>query len=159
KEVLTVEYQKIKDYVHALPCGCGDESLNSENFGISPVVHPDLSEVLNASTANYKMNTLDEKRRKKLLINLESVKAWVSKKMDFDESKRYDIVKELNKIARSFRQMAFDAQPALPDVFLWMICDSKRVAYARIQPEDLLFNLCAGDKGLYNGRVHTFFLK
>ncbi|CAF1313663.1 unnamed protein product [Adineta steineri] len=158
-EVLTAEYQKIKDYVHALPCGCGDESLNSENFGISPVVHPDLSEVLNASTANYKMNTLDEKRRKKLLINLESVKAWVSKKMDFDESKRYDIVKELNKIARSFRQMAFDAQPALPDVFLWMICDSKRVAYARIQPEDLLFNLCAGDKGLYNGRVHTFFLK
>jgi hypothetical protein len=40
-----------------------------------------------------------------------------------------------------------------------MICDSKRVAYARIQPEDLLFNLCEGDKGLYNGRVQTIFLK
>jgi hypothetical protein len=40
-----------------------------------------------------------------------------------------------------------------------MICDSKRVAYARIPPEDLLFNLCEGDKGLYNGRVQTIFLK
>ena len=51
------------------------------------------------------------------------------------------------------------AQPSLPDVFLWMICDSKRVAYARISPEDLLFNLCQGDKGLHSGRVQTLFLK
>jgi hypothetical protein len=51
------------------------------------------------------------------------------------------------------------AQPSLPDVFLWMICDSKRVAYARIQPEDLLFNVCQGEKGKYNGRVQTLFLK
>ena len=40
-----------------------------------------------------------------------------------------------------------------------MICDSKRVAYARFQPEDLLFNLCKGEKGLHNGRVQTIFLK
>ena len=51
------------------------------------------------------------------------------------------------------------AQPALPDVFLWMISDSKRVAYVRIPAEDLLFNLCEGDKGSHNGRVQTFFLK
>jgi hypothetical protein len=40
-----------------------------------------------------------------------------------------------------------------------MICDSKRVAYTRIQPEDLLFNVCQGEKGIYNGRVQTLFLK
>lgn len=40
-----------------------------------------------------------------------------------------------------------------------MICDTKRVAYARISPEDLLFNHCAGEKGLQNGRVQTLFLK
>ncbi len=51
------------------------------------------------------------------------------------------------------------AQPSLPDIFLWMICDLKRVAYARIQPEDLLFNLCKNEKGLQNGRVQTIFLK
>ena len=40
-----------------------------------------------------------------------------------------------------------------------MICDSKRVAYVRLAPEDLLFNLCEGEKGCYNGRVQTLFLK
>ena len=40
-----------------------------------------------------------------------------------------------------------------------MICDTKRVAYARIPPEDLLFSLCDGEKGLNNGRVETIFLK
>ena len=40
-----------------------------------------------------------------------------------------------------------------------MICDAKRVAYARIPPEDLLYNVCTGEKGLYNGRVQTLFLR
>jgi hypothetical protein len=40
-----------------------------------------------------------------------------------------------------------------------MICDSKRVAYARLAPEDILFNLCEGEKGYHNGRVQTLFLK
>ncbi|CAF4438038.1 unnamed protein product, partial [Rotaria magnacalcarata] len=66
---------------------------------------------------------------------------------------------ELNKIARVFERMAVEAQPALPDIFLWMICDSKRVAYARLPPEDVFFNLCQGEKGLYNGCVQTIFLK
>ena len=120
------------------------------------------------------------KRRKKLLHNIESIKSWISKDIDFDETKRYEIVKQLNKIARAFKQMAIDvylftffiinlllfcffflkkAQPSLPDVFLWMICDSKRVAYARIPPEDLLFNLCHNERGLHSGRVQTIFLK
>ncbi len=40
-----------------------------------------------------------------------------------------------------------------------MICDSKRVAYARIQPEDLLYSVCDGEKGLHNGRIQTLFLR
>ena len=40
-----------------------------------------------------------------------------------------------------------------------MICDAKRVAYARIAPEDLLFNICTGERGLLNGRVQTIFLR
>lgn len=40
-----------------------------------------------------------------------------------------------------------------------MICETKRVAYARIPPEDLFYSICAGEKGLYNGRVQTLFLR
>ncbi|CAF3911139.1 unnamed protein product [Rotaria sordida] len=158
-EILMEEYRKIQNYVYTLPCGCAEHIKEREISGIIPVVHPNLYELLNSSQPNIKMNQLDIKRYKKILHNIQSIKTWVSKEVNFDESKRYEIVKELNKIARAFRQMATDAQPSLPDVFLWMICDSKRVAYARFQPEDILFNLCKGEKGLYNGRVQTIFLK
>ncbi|CAF1588915.1 unnamed protein product [Didymodactylos carnosus] len=50
-------------------------------------------------------------------------------------------------------------QPALPDIFLWMICDNKRVAYARLAPEDILYSICQSDKGKNYGKVQTLFLK
>ncbi|CAF4888115.1 unnamed protein product, partial [Rotaria sp. Silwood1] len=158
-EILIEEYRKIENYVHTLPCGCAEHMKNSENLGTIPVVHPNLYELLNSTSPTIKMNQLDIKRYKKILHNIESIKTWISKEVDFDESKRYEIVKDLNNIARAFQQMATDAQPSLPDIFLWMICDSKRVAYARFQPEDLLFNFCHGEKGLNNGHVQTIFLK
>lgn len=54
------------------------------------------------------MNTLDIKRRKKLAHYLESIKSWISKTAEFDESKRSDAVKELKKIANVFQRMAID---------------------------------------------------
>ncbi|CAF1400273.1 unnamed protein product [Rotaria magnacalcarata] len=158
-EALMEEYRKIEEYVHALPCGCGKSADISQALGTIPVVHPNLSELLSCDSTTAKLNNLDIKRRKKLLHYLESIKSWISKGADFDESKRYETIKELNKIARVFERMAVEAQPALPDIFLWMICDSKRVAYARLPPEDVFFNLCQGEKGLYNGCVQTIFLK
>ncbi|CAF4328073.1 unnamed protein product, partial [Rotaria sp. Silwood2] len=158
-EILIEEYRKIENYIHTLPCGCAEEIKDGDTLGSTPMVHPTLYELLNSSSPTIKMNQLDIKRHKKLLHNIQSIRTWISKEVDFDESKRYEIVKDLNKMARAFRQMATDAQPSLPDIFLWMICDSKRVAYARFQPEDLFFNLCRGEKGLNSGRVQTIFLK
>ncbi|CAF3469754.1 unnamed protein product [Rotaria socialis] len=158
-ETLKEEYRKIEQYVHASPCGCGESSGNPQALGTIPVVHATLSELLNCTSTTAKLNNLDINRRKKLLHYLESIKSWISKGADFAGPNRYETIKELNKIARVFERMAVDAQPALPDVFLWMISDSKRVAYARLSPEDLFFNLCQGEKGLYNGRVQTIFLK
>ena len=170
------EHRKIEHYIHTLPCGCAERTTKFGNLGATPVVHPNLMELLGSNPAGLRLNKLDINHRKKILNNIEALKGWISKEFELDELKRFEIVKELNKIARSFRQMAVDvntiyqnkiksiflfskAQPSLPDVFLWMICDSKRVAYARIKPEDLLFNICEGDKGLQNGRVQTIFLK
>ncbi|CAF1410887.1 unnamed protein product, partial [Rotaria sordida] len=158
-EILIEEYRKIQYYIHTLPCGCAEHIKEREIFGTTPVVHSNLYELLNSSQSTLKMNQLDIKRFKKILNNIQSIKTWISKEINFDVSQRYKIIEELHKIARAFQQMATDAQPSLPDIFLWMICDSKRVAYARFQPEDLLFNLCKGEKGLYNGRVQTIFLK
>ncbi|CAF2056570.1 unnamed protein product [Rotaria magnacalcarata] len=158
-EILIQKYQKLEEYIHTLPCGCNELKPTSNNLGVTETVHPSLSEVLTFSKSNNRMNTLDEKRRTRILHNLESLKIWISKACDFDEVKRYEIVKELYKIARTLRQLSIDVQPSLPDVFLWMICNSKRVAYVRLQPEDLLFSACQGERGVYNGRVQTLFLQ
>ncbi|CAF3109617.1 unnamed protein product [Rotaria sp. Silwood2] len=158
-EILIEEYRKIQYYVHTLPCGCAEQIKDREILGTTPVVHSNLYELLNSSQPTLKMNQLDSKRCKQILNNIQSIKTWISKEIVFDVSKQYKIIQELNKIAHAFRQMATDAQPSLPDIFFWMICDSKRVAYARFQPEDILFNLCKGEKGLNNGRVQTIFLK
>ena len=40
-----------------------------------------------------------------------------------------------------------------------MVSDGKRVANARLHPEDLLFSQCQGERGLHNGRVQTLFLR
>jgi hypothetical protein len=102
------EYQKMENYVDTLPCGCGGRTLDDGNLSTSILVHPTLWESLNANSSNIIMNQLDHKRRKKLVHDLNTFKGWISKQMDFDETKRYEIVKQLNKIARSFRQMAID---------------------------------------------------
>jgi hypothetical protein len=107
-ELLTTEYQKIEEYIQTLPCGCGERSADGDNHGVSSVVHPTLYEILDSGMGNFKMNVLDTKRRKKILHNIQSLKSWISKDIDYDEEKRFEIVKELNKIARALRQMATD---------------------------------------------------
>ncbi|CAF1117580.1 unnamed protein product [Adineta ricciae] len=148
-DVLLENYQQMEQYIYTLPCGCNAHDT----------VHSTLYELLTYPKLNLRMNNLDEKRRKKILHGLESLKTWITKEVDFKEQKIYETIKQLRKISRALRQLAIDVQPSLPDVFLWMMCDSKRVAYVRIPPEDILFSLCQGEKGLYNGHVQTFFLR
>ncbi len=105
---MIAEYRKIENYLDTLPCGCGEPMLDNKTSDASPMVHPSLYEILDSNPGSLKMNTLDIKRRQKILHNIESLKGWLSKDFDFEESKRYEIVKGLHKIARSFRQMAVD---------------------------------------------------
>jgi len=100
----------MEEYVHSLPCGCGDQNVNDESLGVSGVVHSTLPELLSTPRFTARMNTLDEKRQKKVAHNLESLKAWISKDIEFDEEKKFETVKQLNKIARAFKQLAFDVK-------------------------------------------------
>jgi hypothetical protein len=98
----------MEEYIHTLPCGCEElRSINDEH-GLMNVVHLTLSDFLSSPKLNTRMNALDEKRRKKILYYLEALKNWISTEVDFDEAKRYEIVKELHKIARALKQLAID---------------------------------------------------
>lgn len=107
EDVLMRLYRTMEIYVHTLPCGCGHPTSDKENFGILGVVHPTLSESL-SSSKYFQMNTLDEKRHKKIIHNLETLKGWITSEIDFDETKQSEIVKQLHKIPRALKRLAND---------------------------------------------------
>lgn len=59
---------------------------------------------------------------------------------------------------RSFPS-ALQPQHTVPDVFVWLLSNNKRVAYARIRARDLLFSSSAEAQGVHCGKVLTLFLK
>ena len=98
----------MEDYLYQLPCGCTSRETRRNQFDGKSFVHSSLPEYLSLSPVNLRLNPLDEKRRKKVLLHLESLQNWISKEIEFDETRTFQTIKELNKIARVLQQMAFD---------------------------------------------------
>ncbi|XP_055522373.1 otoferlin-like isoform X2 [Wyeomyia smithii] len=103
---------------------------------------------------------LDKERMKLCLREVESIgnmsrnlRALVTKSS----------MKERYKTAHSYlgklRFLVDDPQHALPDVFIWMIANGKRVAYHRISARDLIYSTVEEETGVCCGKVQTIFLK
>lgn len=50
-------------------------------------------------------------------------------------------------------------QHALPDVFIWLIANHKRVAYHRMAARDLIFSTVDEECGVHCGKVQTIILR
>lgn len=50
-------------------------------------------------------------------------------------------------------------QHSIPDVFIWMISNGKRIAYARVPSKDILYSGTEEEKGKDCGKVKTIFLR
>uniref|UniRef100_A0A3B5L567 Otoferlin n=1 Tax=Xiphophorus couchianus TaxID=32473 RepID=A0A3B5L567_9TELE len=72
-------------------------------------------------------------------------------------------VKEKLKLAQNFLQrlrfLADEPQHSIPDVFIWMMSNNKRIAYARIPSKDILFSVVDEETGKDCGKVKAVFLK
>lgn len=57
--------------------------------------------------------------------------------------------------------LPFPAQPqhALPDIFIWLIANGKRIAYHRLDARDILYSDDPEESGGYCGKVQTIFMK
>ncbi|XP_066595937.1 otoferlin [Prorops nasuta] len=60
---------------------------------------------------------------------------------------------------RKIEALRKDPQHALPDIFLWIIVDSKSVAYIRLPAEDIIYSEEAEQSGRYCGRTISVFAK
>lgn len=106
-EILVQFYRRIEQYVHTIPCGCGQTKINEENFASMSSVHPPLSEMLTTPKWLARMNSLDEKRQKKIVHHLETLKGWITANEQLD---RIEVMQHLNKIARTLQQLAVDVR-------------------------------------------------
>ncbi|XP_061890913.1 otoferlin isoform X2 [Entelurus aequoreus] len=74
-----------------------------------------------------------------------------------------NIVKEKLKLMQNFLQrlrfLADEPQHSIPDVFVWMMSNNKRIAYARIPSKDILYSVVDEETGKDCGKVKAVFLK
>uniref|UniRef100_A0A1A7XN40 Otoferlin n=2 Tax=Iconisemion striatum TaxID=60296 RepID=A0A1A7XN40_9TELE len=72
-------------------------------------------------------------------------------------------VKDKLKLAQNFLQrlrfLADEPQHSIPDVFVWMMSNNKRVAYARVPSKDILYSMVEEETGKDCGKVKAVFLK
>uniref|UniRef100_A0A8C4HPL1 Otoferlin n=1 Tax=Dicentrarchus labrax TaxID=13489 RepID=A0A8C4HPL1_DICLA len=70
-----------------------------------------------------------------------------------------DKLKLVQNFLQKLRFLADEPQHSIPDVFIWMMSNNKRVAYARIPSKDILYSIVDEETGKDCGKVKAVFLK
>ncbi|XP_017311712.1 otoferlin isoform X2 [Ictalurus punctatus] len=103
---------------------------------------------------------LDRERLKSCLREMESMAQQA--KTTRSQVKK-NTVRDKLKLAQNFLQklrfMADEPQHSIPDVFIWMISNNKRIAYARIPSKDILYSIVDEEMGKDCGKVKAVFLR
>ncbi|KFP70908.1 Fer-1-like 4, partial [Acanthisitta chloris] len=134
--------ERLREVLEEFVAGCRQYSLNAER---KTMAHP---------------NNLDMCRTKYLLRNVIlhakqglRLRRWLTR----DNVK--EKVKETRRILAKLRFMAKEPQCTLPDVLVWMLSNNRRVAYARIPAQNILYSVVEEEKGKDCAKIQTVFLK
>uniref|UniRef100_A0A8C3B7P5 Fer-1 like family member 6 n=1 Tax=Cairina moschata TaxID=8855 RepID=A0A8C3B7P5_CAIMO len=76
------------------------------------------------------------------------------KKMSLDE-----MIRETQIFIDKIRFLVDEPQNTVPDVFIWMLSNNKRVAYARVPAKHILYSPEEEQRGKDCGKIKTHFLK
>ncbi|XP_046858767.1 otoferlin-like [Xenia sp. Carnegie-2017] len=113
------------------------------------------------AAAHVGRTTLDKERLK--LCNYE-IGAVMQEASDLKTSCRNDLhakenMKTANGLLQRLLNIASEPQDSLPDIFIWMLCGNKRVAYTRVPAQHVLYSLVEEERGKDSGRMQTLFLR
>ncbi|XP_023662401.2 otoferlin isoform X2 [Paramormyrops kingsleyae] len=103
---------------------------------------------------------LDRERLKSCLRELENI-AQQAKLIRSQVKKNTvkDKLKQVQNFLQKLRFLADEPQNSIPDIFIWMISNNKRIAYARIPAKDILYSIVDEESGKDCGKVKTIFLR
>uniref|UniRef100_A0A8B9QRD2 Otoferlin n=1 Tax=Anas platyrhynchos TaxID=8839 RepID=A0A8B9QRD2_ANAPL len=104
----------------------------------------------------YNANIMD-KIADKLEEGLNDVQEMIKTEKPHPERRLRGVLEELN----TDRALCWCSQPqhTIPDIFIWMMSNNKRIAYARVPSKDILYSIVDEEMGKDCAKVKTVFLK
>ncbi|KAF0043999.1 hypothetical protein F2P81_003157 [Scophthalmus maximus] len=101
--------------------------------------------------------------RERLKLCMSEVEAIGQQAKAMRSQVKRSTVRDKIKLAQNFlsklRFLADEPQHSVPDVFIWMISNGKRIAYARVPSKDILYSSIDEERGKECGKVKTIFLR
>ncbi|KAF7258644.1 hypothetical protein EG68_04847 [Paragonimus skrjabini miyazakii] len=93
-------------------------------------------------------------RRDLKRISVEAVRMMTARKREMGLRMR-----EVNAILKRIYELMISPQQALPDVFISMIQDGRRIGFARIPARDIYYSAVSSEKGKWNGQLATVYIR
>ncbi|NWV17935.1 FR1L4 protein, partial [Origma solitaria] len=134
--------ERLREVLEEFVAGCRQYSLSAER---RTMAHP---------------NNLDRCRTKYLMRNIILyAKQGLRVRRHLTRDNVKEKVKETRRILAKLRFMAKEPQCTLPDVLIWMLSNNRRVAYARIPAQNILYSVVEEEKGKDCAKIQTVFMK
>ncbi|NXS59256.1 FR1L4 protein, partial [Brachypteracias leptosomus] len=134
--------ERLREVLEEFVAGCRQYSLSAERKTMS---HP---------------NGLDGCRAKYLMRNIIlCAKQGLRVRRRLSRANVKDKVKETRRVLAKLRFMAKEPQCTLPDILIWMLSNNRRVAYARIPAQNILYSVVEEEKGKDCAKIQTVFMK
>nr|XP_009914814.1 PREDICTED: fer-1-like protein 4 isoform X5 [Haliaeetus albicilla] len=134
--------ERLREVLEEFVAGCRQYSLSAER---KTMAHP---------------NNLDRCRMKYLMRNIILyAKQGLRVRRRLTRANIKEKVKETRRILAKLRFMAKEPQCTLPDVLIWMLSNNRRVAYARVPAQDILYSVVEEEKGKDCAKIQTVFMK
>ena len=113
----------------------------------------------NSDRSRVGKNKLDKERNKLLLLEMENM---IQRSRMLRRSLKAETLKD--RLARSIEmrekisRLLEDPQDTLPDIFIWMLVNKKRIAYARLPARRVIYSIVEEECGKDCSKIQTLFL-
>ncbi|KAM3608068.1 uncharacterized protein V6R79_018520 [Siganus canaliculatus] len=116
---------------------------------------------LKAEMKSCYLTQLDKKR---LTMCKEELESMIGEAQCLAERKKKaggvkEMLQDATKLINKLHFLVEEPQHTVPDIFVWLLSNNKRVAYARVRARDVLFSSIPEARGIYCGKIMTLFLK
>ncbi|XP_054644140.1 fer-1-like protein 6 isoform X3 [Dunckerocampus dactyliophorus] len=114
--------------------------------------------------AEVKSSYLTQLDKKRLTMCKQELESMIGDAQSLVERKRKaggvkEALWDATKLTHKLRFLVEEPQHTVPDIFVWLLSNNKRVAYARLPARDVIFCSSQEARGIHCGKIVTLFLK